>query len=97
MNIDFNKLFFTFLGLMIVLNWGLLMSALMRKIGARVAKRYGIPWFQPWVDLVKNYAIRSQITHGVMFYLGPVFRLSGGVGVFLFMPKSLALLTLMTQ
>ncbi|HBF87234.1 MAG TPA: hypothetical protein DDX39_01230 [Bacteroidales bacterium] len=86
MNIDFTKLFFTFLGLMIVLNWGLLMSAIMRKIGARVAGRYGIPWFQPWVDLIKNYAVRSQITHGIMFYLGPVFRLSGGVGLFLFMP-----------
>ncbi|MCF8297641.1 MAG: NADH-quinone oxidoreductase subunit H [Saprospiraceae bacterium] len=86
MEIDFNKLLFTFIGLMIVLNWGLLMSATMRKIGARVAGRHGIPWFQPWIDLVKNYAVRSQITHGVMFYLGPVFRLSGGVGLFLFMP-----------
>jgi len=86
MDFDYKKLLFALLGLLIVLNWGLLMSALMRKISARVAKRYGIPWFQPWVDLVKNYAVRSQITHGVMFYLGPVFRLSGGVGLFLFMP-----------
>ncbi len=86
MEFDFKKLGFTLLGLLIVLNWGLLMSAIMRKINARVAKRYGIPWYQPWVDLVKNYAIRSQITHGIMFYLGPVFRFSGGVGLFLFMP-----------
>lgn len=86
MDFDLKRLGFTLLGLLIVLNWGLLMSAMMRKIGARVARRYGIPWYQPWVDLVKNYAIRSQITHGIMFYLGPVFRLSGGVGIFLFMP-----------
>jgi len=86
MDFDLKRLGFTLLGLLIVLNWGLLMSALMRKIGARVARRYGIPWYQPWVDLVKNYSLRSQITHGVMFYLGPVFRLSGGVGLFLFMP-----------
>ena len=86
MNIDITKLFFTLLGLFIVLNWGLLMSGIIRKIVARVAKRYGIPWYQPWIDLVKNYAIRSQITHGIMFYLGPVFRLSGGVGLFLFIP-----------
>jgi len=86
MEIDFNKILFAIIGLMIVLNWGLLMSSIMRKIGARVAGRHGIPLFQPWIDLVKNYAIRSQITHGVMFYLGPVFRLSGGVGLFLFMP-----------
>jgi NADH-quinone oxidoreductase subunit H len=86
MDFDLKRLGFTLLGLLIVLNWGLLMSALMRKISARVARRIGIPWYQPWVDLVKNYAIRSQITHGVMFYLGPVFRLSGGIGIFLFMP-----------
>jgi NADH-quinone oxidoreductase subunit H len=86
MDFDIKKLGFTLLGLFIVLNWGLLMSSIMRKLGARVAKRYGIRWFQPWVDLVKNYSIRSQITHGIMFYLGPVFRISGGVGLFLFMP-----------
>jgi NADH-quinone oxidoreductase subunit H len=86
MDFDIKKLGFTLLGLLIVLNWGLLMSALMRKIGARVARRYGIRWYQPWIDLVKQYALRSQLSHGVMFYLGPVFRLSGGVGLFLFMP-----------
>ncbi|MEA3444927.1 MAG: NADH-quinone oxidoreductase subunit H [Bacteroidota bacterium] len=86
MNFDVTKLLFTLLGLFIVLNWGLLMSGIIRKVGARVAKRYGIPVYQPWIDLIKNYAIRSQVTHGIMFYLGPVFRLSGGVGLFLFMP-----------
>jgi len=83
---DINRLIFTLLGLFIVLNWGLLMSSFIRKIGARVAKRHGIPLYQPWIDLVKLYSLRSQITHGIMFYLGPVFRLSGGVGLFLFMP-----------
>ncbi len=86
MDFDIKRLGFTLLGLLIVLNWGLLMGAMMRKIGARVGKRYGIPWYQPWVNLVKNYAIRSSLSHGIMFYLGPVFRLSGGVGLFLFMP-----------
>lgn len=86
MDFDIKRLGFTLLGLLIVLNWGLLMGSLMRKIGARVARRYGIRWYQPWIDLVKNYTLRSQITHGVMFYLGPVFRLSGGIGMFLFMP-----------
>lgn len=80
------KLFYVFLGLFIVMNWGMLMSATMRKIGARVAGRYGIPFYQPWIDLVKLYTLRDSITHGVMFYLGPIFRLSGGVGMFLFMP-----------
>ena len=80
------KLLFVLLGLFIILNWGLLMGATMRKIGARVAGRYGIPFYQPWISLVKLYTKRNSITHGIMFYLGPVFRLSGGVGIFLFMP-----------
>ncbi len=80
------KLLFTLLGLLIVLNWGMLMGATMRKIGARMAGRHGIPFYQPWIDLTKLYTLRSSITHGVMFYLGPVFRIGGGVGMFLFIP-----------
>lgn len=80
------KLLWTFLGLFIVLNWGMLMGATMRKIVARVGHRQGIPFYQPWLDLTKLYSKRSSITHGVMFYLGPVFRLGGGVGIFLFLP-----------
>lgn len=81
-----SKLLWTFLGLFIVLNWGMLMTSTMRKIVARVAHRYGIPFYQPWINLIKLYSKRSSITHGVMFYLGPVFRLGGGVGIFLFLP-----------
>lgn len=80
------KLLWVLLGLIIILNWGMLMGALMRKIVARVGKRIGIRWYQPWLSLPMLYSTRSAITHGVMFYLGPVFRLSGGVGIFLFMP-----------
>ena len=80
------KLLYTFLGLFIVLNWGMLMGVTMRKIVARLAGRYGIPFYQPWIDLIKLYTKRSSITHGIMFYLGPVFRLGGGVGMFLFIP-----------
>lgn len=64
----------------------MLMSSTMRRIGARVAGRIGIPWYQPWLDLVKLYSMRSQLSHGNMFYLGPVFRMMGGVGIFLFLP-----------
>lgn len=86
MEVTVSKILWTLLGLFIVLNWGLIMGGAMRKIVARVGKRYGIPIYQPYIDLIKNYSIRSQITHGIMFYLGPVFRLSGGVGIFLFLP-----------
>mgnify|MGYP001826648816 FL=1 len=77
---------YSLLTLFIVINYGLLLTALMQKIGARVGRRHGIPIWQNYVDLIKNYSIRSSITHGVMFYLGPVFRLTGGVGLLLFVP-----------
>ncbi|GAB4461677.1 MAG: hydrogenase [Bacteroidales bacterium] len=86
MTFDWTKLLYTLLGLFIVINWGLLQYGVVRRITARVAKRIGMPVYQPYIDLIKNYSMRSQITHGVMYYLGPVFRLAGGLGIFLFMP-----------
>jgi len=80
------RVLFTLLGLFIILNWGLLMNAIMRKLTARVARRVGIRWYQPWINLVKLYSNRNAISHGVMFQLGPVFRMMGGVGLFIFMP-----------
>ena len=78
---------YSLLTLFIVINYGLLLTALMQKIGARVGRRHGIPIWQNYLDLIKNYSIRSSVTHGVMFYLGPVFRLTGGIGLLLFVPS----------
>ena len=80
------RVLFTLLGLFIILNWGLLMNAIMRKLTAKVGRRVGIRWYQPWINLVKLYSNRNSIHHGVMFQLGPVFRLLGGVGLVIFMP-----------
>jgi NADH-quinone oxidoreductase subunit H len=80
------QILYVLLGLFIVINYGLIQAGIFRRIIARIGKRIGMPVYQPYIDLVKNFSIRSQITHGVMFYLGPVFRLSGGIGIFLFMP-----------
>lgn len=80
------KILYVLLGLFIILNYGLIKAGILRRITARIGKRIGVPFYQPYIDLIKNYSIRSQFSHGVMFYLGPVFRLSGGVGIFLFMP-----------
>lgn len=77
---------YSLLTLFIVINYGMLLTALMQKIGARVGRRHGIPIWQNYVDLIKNYSIRSSITHGYMYYLGPVFRLTGGIGLLLFVP-----------
>lgn len=85
---DFNwmRIPWALLTVFIVFNYGFLMTALIQKIAARVGRRHGIPIWQNYVDLIKNYALRTSITHGVMYYLGPVFRLSGGVGLLLFVP-----------
>lgn len=80
------RVLYALLSLLIVVNIGLLLQGVVRKIGARVGKRHGIRFYQPYIDLVKNYAKRSSITHGMMFWLGPVFRLAGGIGLYLFMP-----------
>ncbi len=80
------KVPYALLTLFIVVNYGMLLNALIAKIAARVGRRHGIPIWQNYFDLIKNYGLRSSITHGVMFYLGPVFRLSGGVGLLLFVP-----------
>lgn len=74
------------LGFFIIVNYGLIKIGIIRRITARIGKRIGVPFYQPYIDLVKNYGLRSQFTHGIMFYLGPVFRLAGGVGIFLFLP-----------
>lgn len=81
-----SKLIYALIGLLIVVNWGMLMSVTFRKIGARMAGRHGIPFRQPWINLLKNISTRTLISHGVMYYIGPVFRLTGGIGIFLFMP-----------
>jgi NADH-quinone oxidoreductase subunit H len=80
------KLAYTLLGFLIVINWGFLMGATMRKIVARVAGRHGIPFYQPWINLFKTISTRTTITHGIMYYIGPVFRFTGAVGLFVFMP-----------
>jgi len=80
------KILYSFVSLLIIFNVGMLINGVARKIGARVGRRHGIRFYQPYIDLVKNYALRSNVTHGVMFYLGPVFRLTGGIGVYLFTP-----------
>lgn len=76
----------TALSVFIVLNVGLILQGIVRKIGARVGKRRGIRLWQPYIDLIKNYSLRTNFSHGIMFYLGPVFRLTGGVGILVFMP-----------
>jgi NADH-quinone oxidoreductase subunit H len=72
--------------LFVVFNYGILLMGTTARIRARVQGRIGIPVWQPYIDIIKNNAKRTQISHGVMFYLGPVFRLAGGIGTLMFIP-----------
>jgi len=74
------------LGLFVAFNYGILLMSTTARILARVQGRIGIPLWQPYIDIIKNNAKRTSISHGVMFYLGPVFRLAGGIGTLMFVP-----------
>ena len=74
------------LTLAIVLVYGLLVGAAIERIIAKVQGRVGIPYSQPFINILKNIFKRTAVSHGVMFYLGPVFRIAGGVGTLAFIP-----------
>lgn len=80
------KIAYAALALFVVFNYGLILTSTVARIIARVQGRIGIRIFQPYMDIIKNNAKRSSISHGVMFYLGPIMRLVGGIGTFLFIP-----------
>jgi len=80
------QILYALLTVFIVMNYGFLIQGIVPKIGARVGRRYGIPFYQPYLDIIKNFSKRTRISHGIMFYIAPVFRLTGGIGLLLFMP-----------
>ena len=87
MDIDWLQKFGNFgLTLAIVLVYGLLVGAAIERIIAKVQGRVGIPYSQPFINILKNLFKRTAVSHGVMFELGPVFRIAGGVGTLAFIP-----------
>ncbi len=77
---------FAFISLFVITNYGLLLIGSMARISAKVQGRVGQPVWQPYIDIIKSSAKRNSIGHGIMFYLGPVFRLAGGIGTYMFIP-----------
>ena len=74
------------LTLLIVTVYGLIVGAFVDRTIAKVQGRIGIPYRQPFINILKNFFKRTAISHGVMFYLGPVFRIAGGIGTLAFIP-----------
>lgn len=81
-----NSIIYALISLAFAIIYGLFMFGFVARIVARVHGRIGMPIWQPFLDIIKNYGKRTMISHGIMFYLGSVFRLGGGLGLYLFMP-----------
>ncbi len=86
MKFTVTNILYTLLTLFIIFNIGVLLQGIVRKIGARLGRRIGVPFYQGYIDIIKNYALRTSVHHGMMYFLGPVFRLTGGIGMLFFMP-----------
>lgn len=80
------SIFYYIVTVFVVLVYGLLLYAFIAKTMARVQGRIGIPIYQPFLDIIQTYGRRTAVTHGYMFDLGPVFRLTGGLGTLAFIP-----------
>jgi NADH-quinone oxidoreductase subunit H len=68
------------------LAWGLLLGGVSRMVTARIHGRIGPRPTQNYIDLWKLFRKKSSIHHGTMFWLAPMFRITGGIGVLLLVP-----------
>ncbi len=80
------KIIYAVISVSVATIYGLTLGGIVRKIYARVHGRFGPPVWQPFLDIIQTHGRRVSISHGYMFYLGPVFRLAGGLGTYLFIP-----------
>ncbi len=65
---------------------GLIYGGIGRKITARIQNRYGPPFYQNILDVLKLFGKRNEASHGVMFDLGPVIALTGILTSLMFLP-----------
>jgi len=65
---------------------GMLYGGIVRKLTARVQNRYGPPVHQNFIDLMKLQFKKTNIHHGLMSHLGPVWILTAAVTTLMFIP-----------
>ncbi len=68
------------------LAWGLFLGGTSRVLVARIHGRMGPRIIQNYIDMWKLFRKQSSIHHGTMFWLAPMFRIAGGIGVLLLVP-----------
>ncbi len=65
---------------------GLFFMGLERKITARIHNRIGPPVYQQFVDVMKLFSKRENISHSWVFDIGPIFAVVGVLATMLFIP-----------
>jgi len=78
-----------FPGFLFVINLGLFLEWIDRKVYARMQNRVGPPWYQPWADLVKLFSKEDVIpekAQKTMFTVLPVVDLAVAVTAFQYLP-----------
>lgn len=78
-----------FPGFLFVVNFGLFLEWVDRKIYARMQHRVGPPWYQPWLDTIKLFTKEDVIpekANPFMFTFLPVLDLAAAVTAFLYLP-----------
>lgn len=65
---------------------GLLMVLMLRRIGAKLQRRVGPPFFQPLFDIIKLYGKRTQISHGLIHEMGIVMAVGGYIAAETLLP-----------
>lgn len=71
---------------LVAYSMGFLYYGLYRNITARFQRRFGPPVYQSFVDSVKFFFKVDSISHGWMFYLGPIIMMSGAIMTLFFIP-----------
>jgi len=66
--------------------WGLLLGGISRNVTARIHGRIGPRLYQNFIDTWKLFRKKSSIHHGGMFWMAPMFRITGAISVLLMVP-----------
>lgn len=65
---------------------GMMMVLMLRRIGARLQRRVGPPFFQPLYDIVKLHSKHTQVSHGLIHDIGIVMAMGGYIAAETLLP-----------
>ena len=68
--------------------YGLFLSGVQRKIVARIQRRIGPPVYQQYIDVIKLFSKRENISHNWVFDIGPIFAVVGLYATLVFIPMA---------